>query len=964
MEGHGIRYENAAVHWTEALPLGNGTFGAMAYLQDRHMRLSMNHYEVYYSGLPDYSRTAQKTQRHYHKAGGDTKENIAQRAKAALAAEQPPMAYQKVLFPPQEGKRLHVAQGESLPAVGDLQICYAPQTDGWERDMRLSVERAAVSYRLHHGIYFVETTVKVLQQTDSLVCHIRQAQQGTVSKLIFEVPRGRNSKDTKPVLKQQSGNVFSVCQSFGWKAYPQDEPFRFCTTLRLLGAAGKAVQCGDKIEIELSEAAQEFDVLVSVATELEQEDCRRAAEEKSGRDAQALPERCAAHERHWETFFAKSSIILPDTFLENLWYLHLYVLECCSGRGGVRREQASGLNGLWDIRHLTLWGSVWYWDVNIQATYWGTYAANHLELSKVFCEGFLQHETEGIRFAEEFHGLPGYAGDYPHPFYNCIGPWCAQFLWWQYEYSGDETFLRQQAYPHFLKQVQFWQARLEQNEAGTYEVFPDISPEQGPLGHNVAITIASLKYLFRFTRRAAEILRTDDGMAEVCSALLARLPEYETAEYQNYGVILKDSHEAAPGIHLRHPSLLMPIFPAEEWNRFSPQNQRDIAEATVRYAIDHTELGVFGFGWLACAAARMGLGELALRTLYEKGYDLHLRANGLGAEETNRWLNLCLVNKPPMYYPAMMECTGETVAAVTELLLQSSGDGMIEVFPALPETWRDCAFERLLAKDGVEVSAWRKDGKTVRIELFCRRCGTVRLRNIQGLTLPGDIACRWENEILVLEPEAGKRYVFGGAAPLLRRTEIPLCYTGHTGARIYAGKNQNTDYERAFDAFVCDHYVADTRHRKRTVWFFGMGWEEERLPEEERRLGLPMTVLWENETYTARKGYGFEQAEAIGLAVQGDERLAQRYLVSDKPAVFLLDLPRGQYDIFIGCSERCDMTIVCGGVRREAHTARGTYAGCILPVLHEQDGLLRIELEAEKAWKVHTIVCNKHHVFS
>lgn len=84
MEGHGIRYENAAVHWTEALPLGNGTFGAMAYLQDAHMRLSMNHYEVYYSGLPDYSRTAQKTQRHYQKAGGDTKAAYVQRAKSGV----------------------------------------------------------------------------------------------------------------------------------------------------------------------------------------------------------------------------------------------------------------------------------------------------------------------------------------------------------------------------------------------------------------------------------------------------------------------------------------------------------------------------------------------------------------------------------------------------------------------------------------------------------------------------------------------------------------------------------------------------------------------------------------------------------------------------------------------------------------------------------------------------------------
>ena len=964
MEGHGIHYENATVYWTEALPLGNGTFGAMAYLKDQQMRLSMNHYEVYYSGLPEYSRTAQKIQQSYYKVGGYTKEEYVRRAREALETGQPPEAYQKVLFPSGEKKRLQVAQGESLPAVGELQICYAPQTADWERKMELSVEKATVSYSLQQEDQAVETSVKVLPGTDSLVCRICQTQGNMVQKLIFEVPKARNSRETNPVLIQDSGNVFTICQSFGWAAYPQDAPFQFCTTLRLIGAAGTAVQCGDCIEICLRGAAAEFALLVSVATELERQNCRQAVEEKSKRDAEKLPELLAAHSKHWEAFFAKSSILLPDAFLENLWYLHLYTLECCSGCGGKRREQASGLNGLWDIHHLTLWGSVWYWDVNIQATYWGTYAANHLELSQVFCDGFLQHEQEGIRFAEEFHGLPGYAGDYPHPFYHCIGPWCAQFLWWQYKYNQDEAFLRRSAYPHFVRQVQFWQARLMQNEQGTYEVFPDVSPEQGPLGHNATITLACLKYLFTFTRQAAEILHMEDGIADLCTALLQRLPEYETADYQPYGTILKDSHEAPPGIHLRHPSLLMPVFPAEEWDKNSPREQRQIAEATVRYAVDNTELGVFGFGWLACAAARMGLGNLALRVLYEKGYDLHLRANGLGAEETNRWMNLCLVNKPPMYYPAMMECTGETVGAVVEMLLQSSDNGTVEVFPALPEEWQDCAFERLLAKGGVEVSAWRKAGKTVRIELFCKRRGTVRLRNVQHLKVPADAMVQWESGILVLKAEEGKRYVLGEAVPQLQRKTAPLCYTGHTGARIYAGKNQNTDYERELDAFVCDHYVADTRHRKRTVWFFGMGWEESELPEEEQRLGFPMTVLWGKETYTARKGYGFEDAEAVRLAVHGEQQLAQRYLFSDAPAAFLLDLPRGQYDIFVGCGEECDMHIRCNGVQREVHTVQGAYAGCVLPVLHEQDEPLWLELEGGPIWKVHAIICNKHRVLS
>lgn len=964
MTGHGIRYENAAVHWAEALPLGNGVMGAMAYLQQQHLCLSLNHYEVYYSGLPEYSRTAQATKPHDTKVGGAAKETYLQRVKAALETGDTSEPYQKVLFPAKEGGRIHVAQGVSLPGVGDLRIQFAPQTEAWERKMQLRVEEATVSYRLAHGSQFVQAELRMLQGTDTLAIHIRQNQEGYVQKLLFDIPCARNSRDMHPVLMQEKGDVFTVRQSFGWEEYPQDAPFVFGTSLQLIGTTGYAVQQGNRIEITLQGAREAFDVLVSVATELEEDDPCQAAEKLNGRTAQTLPERLRAHRSHWTGFFAKSAVTLPDTFLENLWYLHLYTLECCSGRGGKRLEQASGLNGLWDLRHLTLWGSVWYWDVNIQATFWGTYTANHLELSQVFCDGFLRHETEGMRFAEEFHKLPGYAGDYPHPFYHCIGPWCAQFLWWQYEYSRDETFLREQAYPHFVRQVQFWQARLKRGKEGTYEIFPDVSPEQGPLGHNATITIACLKYLFAFTRQSAELLQTKDGVAELCTELLAGLPDYETAEYQNYGEILKDSREAPAGLHLRHPSLLMPIYPIGEWDRHSPQTKRKIAEATVRYAIDNTELGVFGFGWLACAAARMGMGEVALQTLYEKGFDLHLRANGLGAEETNRWLNLCLVNKPPMYYPAMMECTGETIAAVGEMLLQSGADGEIEVFPAIPADWQDCAFERLLAKGGMEVSARREAGKTVYIELVCHHSGIVRLHGANALQPPEGVQLREDNGMILWEAEKGKRYMFGKQRRVLEQKDIPLCYVSHTGAKVFAGKDRNTDYERLMDSVVCDHYVADTRHRKRITYFFGMGWEENRLPEEERRWRLPMTVLWENEAYSVKKGYGFENAQKVGLAIQGGERLRERFLTSDETAVFLLDLPRGQYDIFVGCGEQCDMRLRCCGVTRAVCTGRGQYMGCILPILHEQDGPLRLEMESKKVWKIHTIICRKHSVLS
>ena len=46
------------------------------------------------------------------------------------------------------------------------------------------------------------------------------------------------------------------------------------------------------------------------------------------------------------------------------------------------------------------------------------------------------------------------------------------------------------------------------------------------------------------------------------------------------------------------------------------------------------------------------------------------------------------------------------------MLLQSWG-GKLRIFPAVPEQWKDAAFDRLRAEGGFTVSARRVAGKTV-----------------------------------------------------------------------------------------------------------------------------------------------------------------------------------------------------------------------------------------------------------
>lgn len=220
-------------------------------------------------------------------------------------------------------------------------------------------------------------------------------------------------------------------------------------------------------------------------------------------------------------------------------------------------------------------------------------------------------------------------------------------------------------------------------QSGRYEVFPDISPEQGPLTRNSTCSLAAIKYLLKIAVEASELLGEAEDDRVKWSAIADNLALYPTAVSSSYGDVFLDSEWAPADMHLRHPSLLMPIYPIGEIDRHSEHHLRIRGENTLRYAANRTEYGMFQFGWLSCAASRLGKGNTALRLLYEQGIDLSLRSNGLFAEETERWMNYCNITNEPLYHPHMMEASGEMVAAVNEMLLQSY-DGVIEVFPAVP----------------------------------------------------------------------------------------------------------------------------------------------------------------------------------------------------------------------------------------------------------------------------------------
>ena len=60
-------------------------------------------------------------------------------------------------------------------------------------------------------------------------------------------------------------------------------------------------------------------------------------------------------------------------------------------------------------------------------------------------------------------------------------------------------------------------------------------------------------------------------------------------------------------------------------------------------------------------------------------------------------------------------------------MLMQSGDGKIELLPALPEQWKDGAVSGLCARGGFEVSFEWKDGKVRQCQIKAQKNSTVTL---------------------------------------------------------------------------------------------------------------------------------------------------------------------------------------------------------------------------------------------
>ncbi len=129
----------------------------------------------------------------------------------------------------------------------------------------------------------------------------------------------------------------------------------------------------------------------------------------------------------------------------------------------------------------------------------------------------------------------------------------------------------------------------------------------------------------------------------------------------------------------------------------------------------------YSFAWLANLAARAGNGAKAEKALETFATAFVLRNSfHCNGDQTGKGYSKFT------YRPFTLEGNFAAAAGLQEMLLQSH-TGIIEVFPAIPDSWKDVSFHTLRAHGAFLISAERKDGNISRVEISSENGGACKL---------------------------------------------------------------------------------------------------------------------------------------------------------------------------------------------------------------------------------------------